>query len=557
MDNKTEYIISLKDLFTDKVNNAERAAAGLESRAGSLQGTIAKIGATIGLAAMAKGIFDAGTNMESLNVSLKTMLGSKEEADKLVAQMVEFASTTPFQQSEVQTAGKQLLAYGIEAKNIIPTLRQLGDVSAGLGQPIGEIAYLYGTIKTQGKAMTVDIKQFANRGIPIYEELAKVTGKSGAALQKYIEDGKIGFPQIQKAFENMSGAGGKFAGLTGELAKTTGGQWSNMKDTIEQLAVTIFKELQPAINWFIKAMVSAVGVVKNIISFIKEHKSVLKALALAIGTVVTAIFLYNKYLAISAAISRAYATFQAVQMVASLTGATTAQLALNVAMEMNPIGLVIMALAGLVAAISLVIDHYNMLTDTYEKVGADFKNQKVAEETKRVNELADAYKKAGYSKYAAEKMALDAENMAIDATIKKLALQYQEAQLQLQILTNKMAGAGPLGLIYKSEVDEQLKNVLALKEAMGAAVGQKSVLKSTVFSTAQSAGKGIADAKIDTGTDKVKANTHNVITINIDKLIEKFTITTNTVGESAGSIKEQVVKAMIEAVNDSQIIAGI
>lgn len=553
MDNKTEYIISLKDLFTDKVNNAERAAAGLETRAGSLQGTIARIGATLGIAAMAKGIFDAGTNMESLNVSLKTMLGSKEEADKLVAQMVDFASTTPFQQSEVQTAGKQLLAYGIEAKNIIPTLRQLGDVSAGLGQPIGDIAYLYGTIKTQGKAMTVDIKQFANRGIPIYEELAKVTGKYGAALQKYIEDGKIGFPQIQKAFENMSGAGGKFAGLTSELAKTTGGQWSNMKDTIEQLAVTIFKELQPAINWFIKAVSALIGYIKSLIEFIKQHSTVFKTLVVAILVGVAAMYAWRAAIVIARAVTGAMFLVDMIKYIASTQGMTfataawtVAQESLNVAMTANPIGIVIAAVAALAAGIYLVINNYEELEKQYEQRINKNLAQATDDETKAVLDLAAAYEKQGLKKQEAQDRALMIER-------KQMQLEYDRAKQQTELAKNALSKSPGVGM-----VEEQLQDAYRQKlEAQNVAAVKRNALFAKGIFDSTNAGVKPGDVKIDAGTNSVKANTHNIITINIDKLIEKFTITTATMGESVGSIKEQVVKAMIEAVNDSQIIAGI
>lgn len=553
MAEKTEYIISLKDLFSKGTRDAESAAIGLENRVNSLQSTLAKIGAAVGVATLAKGIFDAGTNMESLNVSLKTMLGSKGEADKLVAEMVKFAATTPFEQSEVQTAGKLLLAYGVSAKDVIPTLRSLGDVSAGLAQPIGEIAYLYGTIKTQGKAMTVDIRQFANRGIPIYEELAKVTGKSGQALQDMIEKGKIGFPEIQKAFENMSGAGGKFAGLTKELAQTTGGQWSNMKDQLYQLAVTVFKELQPAINWLIRGISWAIEKVKVLIDFIKRNLSVFKALALAIGTVATSIFLYNKYVQISTILSKAYAAFQGLQMVASLTGATTAQLALNAAMEANPIGLVIAALAALVAAISLVADHFKELENTYKKVGEEFKAQKVSEETKRVLQLADAYKKQGLTRKEAEEMALAAEEKRINAQIRSLAITYEQQRQALAKLALESSSNPMLALLNKGKTDEALKNLHAAKGALDAAVAQKGVLKKSTFETASSANAAKA---IDTGTSNVQAKTHNVITINIDKLIEKLNINTTTMTEGIQQTKENLLKALIEAVNDSQIVAG-
>ncbi len=549
MAEKTEYIISLKDLFSRGINEADSSAKRLDSTVSNLRSTIAKIGATIGFAAMAKGIFDAGTNMEGLNISLKTMLGSKEEADKLIAQMVNFAATTPFSQSEVQTAGKQLLAYGIEAKNIIPTLRQLGDVSAGLNQPIGEIAYLYGTIKTQGKAMTVDIRQFANRGIPIYEELAKVTGKTGEALQKYIEDGKIGFPEIQKAFENMSGVGGKFANLTSELAKTTGGQWSNTKDQLEQLAVTIFKELQPAINWFISGMQSAIVVAKDVVKWLSEHALAIKVVAASVTTLVVAMKAWSAITNLISIVQGAKMLIAIVGMTAGIQGMTTAQYALNAAMSANPIGIVILALSALAGALMIVREHYKAIGEAYSNAATSLKISAIEKETEKVKNMAGWYEANGMAQAKAQQLVLDIERQRTDETIKRIGWQLREANIALQEKTSGLFGAFTNG--------EELKNVLALQGALKTAVGQRSILSKDIFTKGATAKEGIQGVKGAAGIDSAKTPEHKVITINIDKLIEKFTIATNTVSEGAQSIKEQVVKALIEAVNDSQIILGV
>src|SRR5690606_13372571 len=107
-------------------------------------------------------------------ISFTTMLQSKTKADALMGELVQFAGTTPFDLKGTAQAAKQLLAYGTAASDVTTELRMLGDVASGVSQPIGDLVYLYGTLKTQGRAYAVDIRQFAGRGIPIYAELAKV-----------------------------------------------------------------------------------------------------------------------------------------------------------------------------------------------------------------------------------------------------------------------------------------------------------------------------------------------------------------------------------------------
>ena len=108
----------------------------------------------------------------SLGIAFETMLGSKAKADELMAQAVRTAATTPFNLTQVAQGYKQLLAYGLETEKLDDSLRSLGDVASGVGAPLNDIVYLYGTLKASGRVMTMDIRQFAGRGIPIYEELA-------------------------------------------------------------------------------------------------------------------------------------------------------------------------------------------------------------------------------------------------------------------------------------------------------------------------------------------------------------------------------------------------
>ena len=111
--------------------------------------------------------------MQQLEVAFTTMLQSGERASALLADAVEFAAKTPFDLQGVAGGIRQLLAYGTAAEEAIDTVEMLGNVSAGLSVPLNDMIYLYGTLRAQGRAFTVDIRQFAGRGVPIYEELAK------------------------------------------------------------------------------------------------------------------------------------------------------------------------------------------------------------------------------------------------------------------------------------------------------------------------------------------------------------------------------------------------
>lgn len=185
---------------------------------------------------------------QQLEVAFETMLGSKSKADALMGQLIDTAATTPFEMSEVAEASKMLLAYGMEGDKVNETLIRLGDIAAGLSMPLKDLAFLYGTTMVQGRLYTQDLNQFLGRGIPLADELAKQFGKNKSEVKKLVEEGKIGFPEVQKAIEALTGEGSKFGGLMEKQSKTIKGQLSNIEDAWEQMFNEIGKSQEGNIS---------------------------------------------------------------------------------------------------------------------------------------------------------------------------------------------------------------------------------------------------------------------------------------------------------------------
>ena len=82
------------------------------------------------------------------------------------------------------------------------------------------------------------------------------------AVMKLVEDGKVGFKEIERAFQSMTGQGGMFFKMMDEQSKTTGGRISMLGDSFEQLKVNIGKSQTGIINLtveFLDKMTSAIG----------------------------------------------------------------------------------------------------------------------------------------------------------------------------------------------------------------------------------------------------------------------------------------------------------
>jgi tape measure domain-containing protein len=234
-------LTNLKQQYGAVSKELKNFESGQQKASSQSQGMVRTLGAlavSLGLTMAAfTGIKSSVTylgNMEQTLTAMTVKLGSASQATALLAQEKALANQTPLEFKDISSAGDMLLSYGTQAGQLVDTVKMLGNVSAGVRAPLQDIAYLYGTLQTQGKAQLEDIKQFAGRGIPIYEELAKVMGVNKSQVAALVSEGKVGFPEIQKAFVAMTAEGGRYAGMMAAQAQTFQGRLSTLKDALAE-----------------------------------------------------------------------------------------------------------------------------------------------------------------------------------------------------------------------------------------------------------------------------------------------------------------------------------
>lgn len=304
---------------------------------------------------------------QQLEVAFETMLGSKSKADALMGQLIDTAATTPFEMSEVAEASKMLLAYGMEGDKVNETLIRLGDIAAGLSMPLKDLAFLYGTTMVQGRLYTQDLNQFLGRGIPLADELAKQFGKNKSEVKKLVEEGKIGFPEVQKAIEALTGEGSKFGGLMEKQSKTIKGQLSNIADAWEQMMNEIGKSQEGNISGALDITGKLIEnwrrigkVVLSVVAIYGAYKAatMVAAVATRIAAAASESMAYQQKLAAmqGIALSEAQAGVAAASSMA--TGAFNA---LKVAFATNPFGIII---AAITTVISLFVSFRREVDET-------------------------------------------------------------------------------------------------------------------------------------------------------------------------------------------------
>lgn len=358
-----------------KTGSASAEMERLDRQAESVRGTVSKIAGAFAVKELVSNIVKVRGEFQQLEASFRTMLGSEEKADALMQQLIRTAATTPFDLQSVANGARQLLAYGENVENVNDDLIRLGNIAAGLNQPLNDLIYLYGTTMTQGRLYTADYNQFVGRGIPLGRELASVLGVTESKVREMVEAGKVGFPEVQQALQNLTDEGGMFYNLMEEQSKTITGRISNIEDSISMMMNEIGQQSEGIIGGSLDA-----------VSYLVDHyEQVGRVLVGLVGT-------YGAYKTAVMAVT----AMQALQTagVGALTVAETlhygwlvivekAQKLLNATMLANPYVLVATLIAGVVAAMVSMKTETERLKEAEEEYQAAKRKTIEAEEEHR------------------------------------------------------------------------------------------------------------------------------------------------------------------------------
>ena len=364
----------LKDEYSAFKEEAGETVEANEKMSVSLTKVLGVIGGVTALKNFATELVNVRGQFQQLEIAFSTMLKSKEKANKLMLELVDIAAKTPFDLQGVASSAKQMIAYGSSAENVGDELVMLGNVAAGVGSQLSEIAYLYGTLRTQGRAYAVDIRQFAGRGIPIYEELAKVLGVTKDEVSGLVKEGKVGFKEVEQAFKNMTSESGIYYNLMQEQSKSLTGQLSNLGDAWDTMLNEIGKDTQG---------IASAGI-SGLKGLIENYETVGKIL---IGLIAT----YGTYKTALIVVRIAQDTLTARMELAILVtkAQMIAQKALNTVMKANPYVLVATVLAGLVATMWAFHDSTTASEKAQQKFNEEQKNfaNQEEERKKKIEEL--------------------------------------------------------------------------------------------------------------------------------------------------------------------------
>lgn len=367
-----EYAMKLRNVnkaMEDlKKQNAEALSSGiqLQKANNSLAESFKNLGKKVlfytGLGALTgfvKSLMDVRGQYELLERSIGAVLGDFEKGSQIFREQQELALKSPFTVLDLAGATKQLAAYNFEAEELVDVSRRMADISAALGVPMERLTYNLGQIRAQTVLTARDARDFANAGLSITTELAKMYTEqeerivSVGDVMDRMSNKMVSFTDVMKVLNRYTDEGGMFYDFQAKQAETLAGQLSNLTDAYDFMLNEIGKENQGMLTGsisLVRSLFENWRSVANILTVVATALGVYKTAQIAVATVQLAANMnlrkYSEYLVIArkALRDKAAAT--------KLAEASTQNLNKTLlAVAKNPYAVIIAGLAALGVAI--------------------------------------------------------------------------------------------------------------------------------------------------------------------------------------------------------------
>jgi tape measure domain-containing protein len=273
---------------------------------------IALVGAAIA-ATVGTGI-KLAADQEQAQIAFTNMLGSAEEAKDFLEGLADFAANTPFEMHGLRDASKLLLAFGFQAKDILPIMTSVGDAVAAVGGgefEIQRVVRALGQMQAKGKVSAEEMMQLAELGIPAWQLLADKIGVSIPEAMKLAEKGVITGAEGIEAI--VDGLEEKFGGMMQAQSQTLAGLFSTLKDEASLTLMAIGQDLVEAFNVddLLRDAIEAVHSIREaveaegLVGLLEEHRVAIIIVAGAITGALIPAFYSMAAAAVAAAVALA------------------------------------------------------------------------------------------------------------------------------------------------------------------------------------------------------------------------------------------------------------
>ena len=390
---------TVDDFSRRNKRSLESIANSANNMAGKVQGAMKLLGATLvggsfGLNAFVK---EAST-LQSVRASFESLTGSAEGARKVMAQLNKFSLETAFSADDINAAARTLLGAGVSVDKLGSRMKWLGDIAGATGANLGQLVLPVSQALSKGKLDTQDFYQILNSGAgKVREVLQNELNKRGLGdVMTALSKGKVSAEILETALKTAASEGGFAFNGAAKQAQTFNGRMSNLQETISNVGLELIgvnkatgeidpngifaqmsEKVEKATKWLEENKEKIKDVAQIIINNIQPAMITLTALWASFKAVVVASEIVDAITKISDAVGKMgdgvkkaaawYQDLNKAQIASSVSAkahavavglqtaatniATVAQTAFNVAMAANPIGLIVLAIAAVVAGL--------------------------------------------------------------------------------------------------------------------------------------------------------------------------------------------------------------
>lgn len=378
--------------------------------------------------AFVRQIVNVRSEIQALEVSFSTLLGSQQASAELMSKMKEFAAATPLQIGDLAKAAQTMLGFNLAAEEVMPMLKAIGDISMGDAQKFQSLTLAFSQMSSVGKLMGQDLLQMINAGFSPLAVMSEKTGKSIGQLKEEMSHGAISADMVKQAFIDATSEGGKFYGMLASQGDTVKGAIAQLSGAITDMFNGIGERSEGIIKGSVKSLqwlAQNYEKIGKILAWLIVTYGVYKAAIIAQLTIERVAILQTK------GFTAAQVVFHSV-----IKKSTHAMAVFNKTMMANKITLVAMAVIGLIYGV------YKLATAENAAERAQRKHNEAMEEGKK---QIEAYNKAVE------------DNLAILKDDTATQLQRTEAYEKLIKLMPQLKGKSMAEIIAMS--DDKLNNL--------------------------------------------------------------------------------------------------
>jgi hypothetical protein len=339
------------------------AAAGnsLSNMGGRLGGITSMISgglAAAGIGMIGAKVIETTSNFERMEAVLTNTLGGQGMAQQVMRDITALAERTPFQVDALTDSWVRLANQGFKPN--MEQMTMLGDLASSTGK---DISMLSEAVIDAQVGEFERLKEFGIRA-----------EKNGDRVKFSFKGQATEVAFTQGAIQDYVLSLGTLQGVQGSMAaqmNTTGGRISNMQDKLTSLYKEIADALRPAIVALLETLSRMLERLRGVVAWVQENRDAVVKWVAVIGTVVGAILglvMVAKTVSFISGIVMVVVNAFGI-LVNILRVVRTAFILFNIIASANPLGLIVMAIAAVIAALVIMGVKWREIRDFLVNLG--------------------------------------------------------------------------------------------------------------------------------------------------------------------------------------------